>query len=297
MRKARPAPCRPDGPRPLVGPSRQSKTGTTIGQFLYRAERPHRRHGKRRGGSPRGSRRSTTTPAPSARIDGLALQFTHSDWIADIAYDYAAVVLPPQALRQLLRQRDRTELGRDRRAHGRAAARHRGTLHVQDLALGLGYGRPITDRFAAGLRSTTSAETIWHSSLSTVTFNIGTLYRLTAAAPQLGASISNFGLRRGSTDATWRSSTTPIPTNTATTARSRPISTPTSSRCPCCSASASATRSGSDATNRLLLAVDAYPPQRQRREHEPRRRVDIQGHPAPAGRLPEPVPRRIPRWA
>ena len=36
-------------------------------------------------------------------------------------------------------------------------------------------------------------ETIWHSSASTVTFNVGTLYRISANGLHIGASLSNFG--------------------------------------------------------------------------------------------------------
>ena len=38
-------------------------------------------------------------------------------------------------------------------------------------------------------------ETIWHTSASTVTFSIGTLYRVSENGLRIGSSLSNFGTR------------------------------------------------------------------------------------------------------
>ena len=50
---------------------------------------------------------------------------------------------------------------------------------VTDVALGLGYGRRITSRFAAGIQVNYVNERIWHTSNRMLTFNLGTVYRLT----------------------------------------------------------------------------------------------------------------------
>lgn len=57
----------------------------------------------------------------------------------------------------------------------------------------MGYGRQITSRFAAGLQMTYVQETIWHGTLSAMTLNVGTLYRISERGLHLGASFSNFG--------------------------------------------------------------------------------------------------------
>ncbi|HEX7879437.1 MAG TPA: PorV/PorQ family protein, partial [Candidatus Eisenbacteria bacterium] len=66
---------------------------------------------------------------------------------------------------------------------------------VTDLGLSLGYGRQITSRFSAGTQLTYANETIWHSSLHLLTFNIGTVYKLTDDNLQLGACVNNIGTR------------------------------------------------------------------------------------------------------
>ena len=40
-------------------------------------------------------------------------------------------------------------------------------------------------------------ETIWHTSASTVTFNVGTLFRVSENGLRIGSSLSNFGTRGG----------------------------------------------------------------------------------------------------
>jgi long-subunit fatty acid transport protein len=64
---------------------------------------------------------------------------------------------------------------------------------VSDVAIGAGFGRAISDRFSAGMQVNYVSETIWHTSMETMTLNLGVTYRLTEDGVQLGSSISNYG--------------------------------------------------------------------------------------------------------
>jgi hypothetical protein len=66
---------------------------------------------------------------------------------------------------------------------------------VSDVALSVGFGRSVTDRFSVGVQANYISETIWHSSLHALTLNVGTIYKLTEGGLQLGSSISNFGAK------------------------------------------------------------------------------------------------------
>src|SRR5262249_37263676 len=66
-------------------------------------------------------------------------------------------------------------------------------FQVSDMALGLGYGLRVSDRFSAGLQASYVQETVWHTSASTLVLNLGTLYELSENGLHLGASHSNFG--------------------------------------------------------------------------------------------------------
>jgi hypothetical protein len=63
------------------------------------------------------------------------------------------------------------------------------------VALGFGYGRRITERFAAGIQANYVTEKIWNTAERTATFNLGALYRLSDAGARLGFSLSNIGTR------------------------------------------------------------------------------------------------------
>jgi len=173
----------------------QSKTGTSIGQFLL-IEPGARLAGMGNAGVsiPEGIQSVYYNTGTLGRIDALTFQFTHSSWIADIGYEYAAVAYPAGSYGSLFASLTALNSGD---IDVRTVDQPLGTgerYSVRDLALGLGYGRTITDRFAAGLQVNYVEESIWHSSLSTFTFNVGTIYKLTKRGAQLGAGISNYGL-------------------------------------------------------------------------------------------------------
>ncbi len=172
----------------------QSKTGTTMGQFLL-IEPSARLAGMGNAGV------SVTdvvdavyfNPAVIGLLGGTALSFTHSAWLADITYDYAAAAFP---------------VGKWGGAFASVTALNSGDIEVRTVthplgtgerysvsavAIGLGYGRQITDRFSAGVQVNYVQETIWHTSVSTMTLGIGTLFRTSERGLHVGASLSNFG--------------------------------------------------------------------------------------------------------
>ena len=172
----------------------QTKTGTTIGQVLL-IEPSARIAGMGNAGVSLGDQLDAVyyNPAAIGSVTRWELTFTHSAWLADIGYDYAAAGLP---------------LGRWGTAYGSITALHSGDMEVRtvsqplgtgeqfsvsDIALGLGYGKQISERFAAGAQVTWLQETIWHTSASTVVLSAGTLYRLSKNGLHLGSSLSNFG--------------------------------------------------------------------------------------------------------
>jgi long-subunit fatty acid transport protein len=172
----------------------QSKTGTTIGSFT--AIEPS-------------ARASAMGNAGVALFDGIqsvyynagalgslsgpAVQFTYSAWFADITYDYAAGALPVGGLGTLFAGVTALNSGD---IDVRTVSQPDGTgerYTVSDVALGLGFGRQITSRFAAGLQVNYISETIWHSSVGLLSLNLGTVYRLSENGLKIGASLSNLG--------------------------------------------------------------------------------------------------------
>jgi long-subunit fatty acid transport protein len=134
-------------------------------------------------------------PAAIGQFIGNGVQFTHSLWLADITYDYAAVNIALGDIGSLLATVTALNSGE---IDVRTVEQPLGTgerYTVSNIAFGLGYGRLISEKFSVGLQVNFIQETIWHSSLTAFSLNVGTLYRISDDGLYLGASISNFGTR------------------------------------------------------------------------------------------------------
>ena len=182
-----------------AGPaSAQTNTGTTIGQFQL-IEPDARVAGMGNAGVSmyEGLRAVYYNPASIGRVKSIEAVFSHSAWIADITYDWVGIAIP---------------LGTRGTAYGTVTSLNSGEMDVRtvdqplgtgerfrvtDVALAVGYGRQVTPRFSAGGQVNYAQETIWHTSASTVTFNVGTLFRVSENGLRIGSSVSNFGTRGG----------------------------------------------------------------------------------------------------
>lgn len=173
--------------------SAQSKTGTTIAQFL--GIEPSARHagmGNAGVALNEGIESVYYNPAALGGLTGLAAQFSHSSLFAGITYDYVAAGLPLPwgTLFGSVTALNSGEI------EVRTVEQPLGTgedYTVSNFAVGLGYGRHVTDRFAAGLQVNYVSETIWHTSQQVVTFNVGTVYALQGTRLRIGSSLSNLG--------------------------------------------------------------------------------------------------------
>ncbi len=172
----------------------QSKTGTTIGQFLL-IEPSARIAGMGNAGVTNYEEVESAYYNPGAigYFQGYGVQFTHTAWIADIAYDYAALGMSFGALGNVLATVTSLNSGEIdvttiQNEHGTGER-----YTVSDVAIGVGYGREISERFSVGIVATYLQETIWHSSMSAFGLSAGTIYRIAPDGLHIGASISNFG--------------------------------------------------------------------------------------------------------
>lgn len=173
----------------------QSKAGTTIGQFLL-IEPSARVAAMGNAGVTTFNEVTAAFYNPGALgfMPQSGAQFTHSRWLADITYNYAAVGVRLGEANTILLTVTALDSGD---IDVRTVEQPLGTgerYAVRDVALGLGYSRRITDRFAAGMQVKFLQETIWHSSMSALALDFGVLYQLPFQA-YIGASVSNFGTR------------------------------------------------------------------------------------------------------
>jgi hypothetical protein len=171
----------------------QSKTGTTVGQFLL-IEPDARAAALGNAGVTLfdGANAAYFNPAALGHMRATSVQFSHVPWLAGVSFNHAASAIRVGNRHTLLLAVTHLNSGE---IDVRTEDQPLGTgerYTVQNMALGLGYGLSITDRFSAGLQVNYVHESIWHTSMNALALNIGTLYYLPFGA-YLGASISNYG--------------------------------------------------------------------------------------------------------
>jgi hypothetical protein len=176
----------------------QTKTGTTMGAFLQ-IEPSGRLSAMGNAGVAMADGLDAVyyNAASIADVDHYQVTFTHSAWLADIRYDYVAGSIP---------------IGKSGSGYAAVTSLNSGEMIVRtveqplgtgerftvsDVAIALGYGQQITDRFAAGGQVTYAQESIWHSTAATLTFSVGTLYQVADNGLHIGACLSNFGTQMG----------------------------------------------------------------------------------------------------
>ncbi len=174
----------------------QSKTGTTIGQFTM--IEPSARTAAMGGAGGSMADEAFAGYYNAGALGALQrsdLQFSYNSWFAGISLSYAVGVFR-------LGDLGTASLSFTSLSSGDIAVRTvdqplgTGELYsVDDLLIGIGYGFRITDRFSCGLQVNYIQERIWHSSVSTFGFNVGTLYQLSPDGLRIGASLMNFGFK------------------------------------------------------------------------------------------------------
>jgi hypothetical protein len=174
----------------------QSKVGSTVGAFL-RIEPGARGAALGNAGValPDGIEAVHYNTGAIGLLDRSSAQYTHSLWYADISYDYAAFALPVSGTSTFFASVTALNSGE---IDVRTVDQPLGTgerYDVANVALGFGYGRRITSRFAAGVKVNYATERIWHTSNHMFTFDLGTVYRLSEGGAVLGFSLANLGSR------------------------------------------------------------------------------------------------------
>ena len=133
-------------------------------------------------------------PAGIAHMRGSEMIASHTEWLADLTFDYLGVGLdfgnagvagvsvtmlsvPDMIVRTVDRQDGTGE-----------------TFDAADMALGVSYGRAVTDRFSIGVTAKYIRQRIWHSEATGFALDIGTQFRTDfVGGLTIGAVMSNFG--------------------------------------------------------------------------------------------------------
>ena len=132
-------------------------------------------------------------PAGIAIMPRGEVTLNHSEWLADVNFDYAGVALPIGAIGTV--GLSFTSLTMDD-MEVRTVAYPEGTnemFSASDFAIGASFARSLTDRFAIGFTAKYVHQSLWHMSASSMALDIGTLFKTQFNGMMVGMSISNFG--------------------------------------------------------------------------------------------------------
>jgi hypothetical protein len=133
-------------------------------------------------------------PAGVASLQQANVVISHTNWIADTKFDFAAVAVPLSGFGTLGFSLTSLTMG-DMKV--RTVDLPEGTgefFSAGDLAGSLSYARQLSERFSIGISVKYIQQTIWHESASAFALDIGTMFKTDLfGGMMIGASLSNFG--------------------------------------------------------------------------------------------------------
>jgi len=132
-------------------------------------------------------------PAGLGKLSRPEVLFVHTNWIADISYDFAAIVLPIGRYGTIGASVTALSMGEMK---VRTVILPEGTgefFDSRDMAIAVSYGLKITDRFLIGFNGKYISQKIWKESAQGFAIDVGTLFRTTFNDLRIGATMMNFG--------------------------------------------------------------------------------------------------------
>lgn len=127
------------------------------------------------------------------------VSFSYSPWIADTRHEAAAYVYNASSAGVFGVSVDRLDMGEmtlTQNAVGTKIGMYNilGTFKADGIAIGLTYGRELTDRFSFGVTAKYVQERIWEYSSTNLVFDAGLLYYTGFQSLRIGGVVKNFGV-------------------------------------------------------------------------------------------------------
>lgn len=119
--------------------------------------------------------------------------FSHTNWLADISFNYGAVSFPLGELGIVGINFTSMTMGEMERTTEMQPEGTGQTFTAGSIALGVSYARALTEWFSIGGNFKYVNEHIWNSTATGFALDIGTLFNTGFPGLKFGAGISNFG--------------------------------------------------------------------------------------------------------
>jgi hypothetical protein len=135
-------------------------------------------------------------PAGIATIPGGGeATFNHAEWLAETAYDFAGLTLNIGNFGTLGLSITSFRVPEDEVRTYRFPEGTGERFDASDVALGVSYGRMLTDRFAIGFTGKYIQQNVWNETARGMAIDLGTHYVTPFNGLRIGAVITNFGTK------------------------------------------------------------------------------------------------------
>ncbi len=130
-----------------------------------------------------------------AQLERSEIIFNHSEWLADINYEYAGIVAPLSEFGTIGVSFTNLNMGDFEQTTEENPNGTGVTFSAGSFAIGLSYAKRLTDRFMIGFTGKYIQEHIWNSTATGMALDVGALFTTPFNGLRLGFSISNFGTK------------------------------------------------------------------------------------------------------
>jgi opacity protein-like surface antigen len=121
--------------------------------------------------------------------------FSHTQWLADVNYDFAAASLNLESLGSLFLSVTSLRVPEEKVRTFDFPEGDGQYWDASSVAFGVGFAKNLTDRFSIGFNAKYIQESIWSSSATGFALDVGTYYVTPFNDLVIGASITNFGTK------------------------------------------------------------------------------------------------------
>ena len=133
-------------------------------------------------------------PAGIAHAKDIQVLLSQYNWIADMKHSYFGLVIPVGSLGNLGISLNNLDMGEMKKTT-EFEQDSKVVFRASDIALGLGFGRKISDRFSIGFHGKIVRETISFSNATAFGFDVGSQYQTDFSGLTIGMAITNFGTK------------------------------------------------------------------------------------------------------
>jgi len=121
--------------------------------------------------------------------------FNHTQWLADISYDFAAASLNVPEIGTLFLAVTSLRVPEEKVRTFEFPEGNGQFWDAGSVSFGVGFARSLTDRFSIGFHAKYIQESIWSTSARGFALDVGTYYVTPFNDLVIGASVSNFGTK------------------------------------------------------------------------------------------------------